>query len=100
MLLSINIPHEPFNTHVRNGSVGAKMARIMEAIKPESIYFTEQNGHRGAIAIVEVPDPSKIPVLAEPWFLLFNADVSFRIAMTPEDLKKSGIDEIGKKWGS
>jgi hypothetical protein len=43
-------------------------------------------------------DPSQIPAIAEPWFLTFNADVKFRIAMTPEDLKKSNLDEFGKKW--
>jgi hypothetical protein len=36
--------------------------------------------------------------LAEPWFLTFQADVEFRIAMTPEDLKRSGIDGMGKHW--
>ena len=43
-------------------------------------------------------DPSKIPSLAEPWFLTFNADVDFRVAMTPDDLKKAGLDAMGKKW--
>ena len=43
-------------------------------------------------------DPSKVPAFAEPWFLTFNADVQFRVVMTPEDLKKAGLDEIGKKW--
>ena len=43
-------------------------------------------------------DPSKIPAIAEPWFLIFNADVKFRIAMTPDDLKKSDLDAAGKKW--
>jgi len=28
----------------------------------------------------------------------FNAAVEFRVAMTPEDLKKSGIVDVGKKW--
>jgi hypothetical protein len=43
-------------------------------------------------------DASKIPLLSEPWFLTFNADVKCRIAMTPEDLKKGGLDALGKKW--
>jgi hypothetical protein len=62
------------------------------------VYFTERDGKRGCIMIVEMADPSKIPALAEPWFLAFNADVKFCIAMTPDDLKKSGLDAIGKKW--
>jgi hypothetical protein len=48
---------------------------------------------------VDVPDASKVPALAEPWFLTFQADVEFRIVMTPEDLKRSGIDGMGKQWG-
>ena len=74
------------------------MARILEATKPEAVYFTEFNGQRGAVIIVDLPDASKIPSLAEPWFLLFQADVEFRIVMTPEDLKKGGLEQLGKKW--
>lgn len=38
------------------------------------------------------------PALAEPWFLTFQAEVEFRIAMSAEDLKNAGLDELGKKW--
>jgi hypothetical protein len=34
------------------------------------------------------------------WFLTFNANVEFKVVMTPDDLKKAGLDEIGKKWHS
>ena len=47
---------------------------------------------------MNVADSSKIPSLAEPWFLSFNADVEFHAAMNPEDLGKAGLDTIGKKW--
>ena len=99
MLLNVKIPHEPFNKAVRDGTAGEKLGKILDAIKPEAVYFTEQNGRRGAVLIVNVADQSKIPELAEPWFLTFQADVEFRIAMTPEDLKRSGLDQLGKKWG-
>jgi len=99
MLMNVAIPHQIFNAAVKDGSAGAKLAKILEAIKPEAAYFTEQNGRRGAVLIVDLPDASKIPVLAEPWFLTFQADVEFRVAMTPEDLKRSGIDGMGKQWG-
>ena len=71
---------------------------FLEAIKPEAAYFTEQNGQRGAVLIVDLPDPSKIPALAEPWFLTFEADVEFRVVMSPDDLKRAGLDELGKQW--
>ena len=48
--------------------------------------------------MVDLPDPSQIPALAEPWFLTFQADVEFRVAMTPDDLKKAGLENLGKKW--
>jgi hypothetical protein len=83
---------------VRDGSAGDKLGRILEAIKPEAVYFTEQNGTRGAVLVVDMADASQIPALAEPWFLTFNADCEFRIAMTPADLKKAGLDKLGKKW--
>jgi hypothetical protein len=98
MLLHIRIPHEEFNEAVRDGSIGQKIERILEAAKPEAVYFTEYEGQRGAIMIVDVEDPSKVPALAEPWFLTFNADVEFHITMTPDDLARAGLDALGKKW--
>ena len=98
MLLDVKIPHETFNAAVRDGSAGEKLKRILEATKPEAVYFTERAGHRGGILIVNLDDPSKIPALVEPWFLTFNADVEIRVAMTPEDLARAGLDALGKKW--
>jgi len=99
MLLNVTFPHEPFNTAVRKGTAGATLGKILEALKPEAVYFTEQDGQRGAVLVVNVEDPSQVPALAEPWFLHFQADCKFRIAMTPEDLRRAGLEELGKKWG-
>ena len=98
-LMIVTIPHQKFNAAVKDGTVGAKVNRILEANKPEAVYFTEQCGLRQAILLVNLPDASAVPVLAEPWFLTFEANVHFQIVMTPEELKKSGIDDLGKKWG-
>ena len=98
MLLNVKIPHKEFNAAVKDGTAGQKLGRILEEIKPEAVYFTEQNGLRSAILIINVDDPSKVPMFAEPWFLCFNADVEFRIVMSQDDLKKAGLDELGKKW--
>lgn len=100
MLLHVKLPHEPFNTAVRKGTVGDTMQRILAELKPEAAYFTEYDGKRGAILIVDVADPSKIPSFAEPWFLLFNADVEFHAVMNPDELGRSGVDALGKKWSA
>jgi len=98
MLLQVRFPHKEFNEAVRNGTADSKLNRILEETKPEAVYFTEINGHRGAIMIVNLEDPSRVPALAEPWFLTFSADVEIRAVMTPDDLKRAGLDALGKKW--
>jgi len=35
---------------------------------------------------------------AEPFFLQFNADIKYDIVITPEEIQKSGLEEIGKKY--
>lgn len=99
MLLTVEIPHEPFNSLVRSGKAGEILGRILESIKPEMAYFTEQDGTRGAVLVVNVQTPSDVPRLAEPFFLHFQANCRFRIAMSPEDLQQAGLDELGRKWG-
>jgi hypothetical protein len=90
--------HDAFNAAVRDGSAGQKIGRILEETRPEAVYFTEYGGRRSAILIVDVADPSRIPALAEPWFLTFDADVEFHPVMTPDDLKRAGLEALGKKW--
>jgi len=40
-----------------------------------------------------------VPFYSEPWFLQFDADVEFRVVMNPDELKRAGLEELGKKWG-
>jgi hypothetical protein len=98
MILDFSLPIEPFNTLVRKGTAGQKVQEVVSAIKPEAVYFTAREGKRGGIMIVDVPDPSKLPALAEPLFLTFDASVQFHPFMTPEDLAKSGLDDLGKRF--
>ncbi len=99
VLLKARMPHEAFNAAAWDGSAGVKIKRILEALKPEAVFFTEMGGFRTALVIVDLADASKIPSLAEPWFLTFGADVEIHPVMTPEDLSKAGLDELGRKWG-
>lgn len=98
MLVNVIFPIEPFNSMVRNGSAGEIIGRVIDDIKPESIYFSEQDGSRGAVMIVDVPEASAIPSIAEPWFLNFEAHCEFRIAMTPDDLTKANLRALAAKW--
>ena len=97
-LIHVKFPIEPFNSAVRKGTAGDILKRILDEIKSEAAYFTEYNGQRGAVLIVNVADASKAPAIAEPFFLSFNAQVEFHIAMSPEDLGRAGLESMGKKW--
>ena len=98
MLVNVICPIEPFSSMVRRGTVGEVIGRIVDDIKPESIYFTELDGNRGAVMVVDVPDASAVPSIAEPWFLNFEANCEFRIAMSPDDLMKADLGKLAKKW--
>ena len=97
-LLNIKFPHDEFNAAVADGTAGEKLKRILDELKPESVYFTNHRGLRSAVLVADLADASKIPALAEPWFLLFKAHVDFKFVMTPEDLAKAGLEDLGKKW--
>jgi hypothetical protein len=99
MLVDIELPIEPFNTMVREGTVGTKLQEILAEIQPEAIYFTNRDGTRGATMIVDVPQASDIPKIAEPFFLVFNAEVEFDVVMLPEELAAAGLDALGSRWG-
>jgi len=98
-LIIASMPHHTFNAAVKDGTAGAKLKKIMDALKPEAAYFTELNGKRTGIFVVNLSDASQIPALAEPLFLTFEADVQVHPTMTPADLERAGLDKIGKQWG-
>jgi hypothetical protein len=99
MLMLVTLPPEPFNSLVRDGSAGKRIQEILAETKPEAVYFTTLNDGRSGILVIDMKDPSEVPRYAEPWFLTFEADVDFKIAMTPEDLGRAGLEELGKRWG-
>jgi hypothetical protein len=94
----VSLPHAKFNAAVKDGTASAKIGKILETLKPESVYFTDSRGHRTGYLVVDCPDASKIPSLTEPWFLTFEADIHLHACMTPEDLKRSGLDSMGTQW--
>jgi len=98
-LIRVSYSTPKFNEAVRDGSAGAKTQAILEDLQPEAAYFTEIFGKRTAVLIVDIDDVARIPSIAEPFFLHFDAEISFHPVMSPEDLGRAGLDELGEKWG-
>ena len=98
IMMIVKMANKAFKDAVRDASAGTKMKMILDELKPEATYFTEMNGQRTCIMFVDLEEPSKIPALAEPWFLTFNAAVEFHVIMGLEELEKADLDKLGKKW--
>jgi len=98
MLLRITMPNEPFNSLIKKGTVGKILEKILGELKPEAAYFTLDGGERSALMVVNINKPGDYVKYAEPFFLQFDAEIKYDILMSPEELKNSGIEEIGKKY--
>jgi hypothetical protein len=103
MLLRVSIPVETGNAAAKAGTLGSTVEKILADLKPEAAYFTaDDNGNRSASIVFDMKESSQIPSIAEPWFLAFNATLSFRPVMNPEDLAKAGpsISKAVKQYGN
>jgi hypothetical protein len=67
-LLKVNIPVEAVK-------LGATIQSILADLKPEAVYFTDNNGQRTGFIFLDMQNAAQIPAIAEPWFLAFNASV-------------------------
>ena len=99
-LVKVNIPVEAGNAAAKAGKLGATIQSILADLKPEAVYFTDDNGQRTGFLFIEMQDASQIPAIAEPWFLAFNASVEIHPVMVPDDLARAGssIEAAVKKY--
>ncbi|HEV3276262.1 MAG TPA: hypothetical protein VG860_05550 [Terriglobia bacterium] len=102
MLLRVSIPVEAGNAAIKNGTLGSTIEKILADLKPEAAYFlADDNGNRSGSIVFDMTDSSQIPAIAEPWFLAFNAQVSLRPVMNPQDLAAAApsLGKAAKEYG-
>ncbi len=106
VMLKVSFPVESGNAAAQSGTLGSTIQRILADLKPEAVYFTEDNGERTGLIFFDMTDSSQLPAIADPWFLAFNARLTVRPAMTPQDFAQaapaieSAVKAYGKAAGS
>jgi hypothetical protein len=89
---------EKANTAAKAGTLSKTIQAIVDELKPEAAYFTDDHGKRTAYVFFEMRDASQIPSIAEPWFHAFNAHLEFHPVMVPKDLSKARIEETARRY--
>lgn len=92
-LVRASIPTDVANAAIRAGTFVERLQSIIEELHPEAVYFTELEGQRTGIFVINMDDVSQIPAIAEPLFMAMNASVQFHPVMLPEDLMR-GADAL------
>jgi hypothetical protein len=102
MLLRVSIPVEAGNAAAKAGTLGSTVEKILADLKPEAAYFfADDDGQRSCSIVFDMKDTSQIPAIAEPWFGAFNAKISLRPVMNPQDLDAAGssITKAAQQYG-
>lgn len=86
-LITVRIGAEAGNRAIKDGTLPKVIEAFMRDHKPEAAYFTTEQGERGALFVIDLSDPSAIPVIAEPFFMGFDARVTFRPVMNADELR-------------
>ena len=84
------------NRAIQDGVFAKTLQATAEMVKPEAMYFIEENGTRTALIFFDMKDSMQIPVIAEPFFMTLNAQVEFHPAMNADDVAK-GLRAVMEK---
>ena len=93
-LVKVHIPVEKGNEAVRGNALPAAIQSLTQKHSPEAIYFFPEGGTRSFFAVFDLQSTSQIPVVTEPFFQQFNAQVEFFPVMNIDDLQE-GLQQLG-----
>ena len=102
VMITFSINPEKGDRLIKEGRLGETMASILEDLQPEAAYFTDVEGTRGGVLVVDMGEASQIPAVTEPLLLGLGATVHVQPVMTPEDLRGAAgevLQQMGQKHG-
>ncbi len=93
-LVQISFPTETTNKALSEPDGLKKFKQHVDGLKAEAVYFAANDmGERSLFAVIDLADPSRIPVIAEPFFMTYQARVRFRPVMNWAETEK-GVNEV------
>ncbi|HEY8927525.1 MAG TPA: hypothetical protein VIU64_24250 [Polyangia bacterium] len=88
MMMRISVPVEAGNKAIEDGSLPRVIQETMERVKPESAYFTVQNGVRTAFMFFEMTESTQMPAIGEPLFTHLKAGIDITPVMNAQELQR------------
>ncbi len=86
-MLKVSFPAGVGNKVIKDGSLPKMVESFMKKYKPEAAYFFPSKGKRSMLFVFDMPDPTHIPSVAEPFFAGLEADLSLTPVMNLDDLQ-------------
>jgi hypothetical protein len=94
MLMRVMFDVEASNRAIKDGSMAKIIEGFASSFKPEGMWFVAQEGKRCMVAVFDLPSTSKIPLIAEPFFIGLGATIEVTPAMDMADLQ-AGLSALG-----
>jgi hypothetical protein len=89
VLVRAIIPVTTGNKMVKDPNFLRNIEDYIKKFNCEASYFTEVNGNRTMVFVLDLPSPDTISAIAEPLFQGYDANVEIHPAMNLDDLKKA-----------
>lgn len=95
-MMKVSIPVEAGNRAIKEGMLAKTVMSFVDAMKPETAFFAAEGGKRTAYFVFDLPDPTMIPSVAEPFFTNLGASIDMSPVMNLAEMK-TGVEKAMKR---